>query len=75
MPTCKAVKLSLIASYPDFLMEVMTFGAEHLLHELLKANLIKAGKDGTRPNRAACHPAILHQFRRNVELSLEIPNG
>ena len=71
----KKEKLYLIQQCPEFLLEVMTFGAEHLLHELLKNDLIKKGPDDKRPNRAACHPAILQQFRRNIELSLEISNN
>lgn len=71
----KQRKLELLAAHPEWALELMTFGAEHLLHSLLTQNYIKVGKDGKKPNRAACHPAILAQYRRNVELSLEIPNG
>lgn len=75
MATDKQTKLRLIQDHPDFLLEVMTFGAESLLHQMLRQNLLKNDKAGKKPNRAACHPFALQQLRRNILLSIEVPNG
>lgn len=75
MATDKRTKLSLIQQHPEFMLEVMTYGANHMLQQLLTQDLIKKGKDGKRPNRAACHPMILQALLRDIELRLEVPNG
>lgn len=73
MATDKATKLSLIEKHPDFLLEVMTFGANSMLKQLLKDDLIKKDKNGKRPNQAhPPHPAVIQLLRRDIELQLDL---
>lgn len=72
----KREKLNFIQQHPDFALELMTYGANHMLQQLLTQNLIKVDpKTGKRPNKAACHPMILQALRRDIELLIEAPNG
>jgi hypothetical protein len=71
MPLDKRTKLDLIEKYPEFILECMTFGAEHLLHFLRDKNAIKP-INGKRPNRANVHPMILQQFKRNIEITIDV---
>lgn len=70
----KKTQLYLIETYPEFLLNVMTFSANHVISQLGKDNLLKK-VNGKIPNKAACHPFILQQFRRNIDLELDISNS
>jgi hypothetical protein len=72
----KRTQLGLIEKYPEFMLKVVQFGAEHLLAELRRSGMIRSNGSGKLPNRVGFNPrlahVLLHHLKRNVELELDL---
>lgn len=65
--TPKDELLDIIDANEELFQKAMWFGANHLLTDMVRANLIKPMLNGKIPNKASVHPEIVRLFKEAIK--------